>query len=530
MQAPETRKFVIQKHAASRLHYDFRLEMSGVLKSWAVPKGLPARRGQKALAIEVEDHPLEYGSFEGVIPEGNYGAGSVMVWDRGDYTVAGASPEAAYHQGKIHFGLAGEKCRGEWTLVRFKDNSSGDKKNWLLIKNRDFPAAASRIGAEQSVLTGRTMEEIAAGRPRTRARKPASAKTAHPADDPPPLPGDGFIEPMKALGVEEIPDGSWRSEVKFDGYRAIAVLHDGRARLWSRNHRSLAEDYPEIVEAIRQLPCRNAVLDGEVVALDQDGISRFQLLQQRDLRGERPPIYYYIFDLLHLDSESLLSAPIEERQRRLAKLLDTPAAELRLSPVFTVEPADLLQAVRRKGLEGIVAKASGSTYEPGRRSGRWTKCRVTAEQEFVIGGFTPPRGGRSHFGALLVGFYAEKKLLYAGKVGTGFDEARLASLHRAFQSRIVHQCPFSNLPMKRQSHGQAMTAAAMKKVTWVRPELICQVRFAEWTEDRLLRQPVFLGLRQDKDATEVVREATPARPRKRTRSRWKIEIPTENTS
>jgi len=318
--------------------------------------------------------------------------------------------------------------------------------------------------------------------------------------------------------VTTVPAGSWRSEIKFDGYRALAVLHGGEVALWSRNHRSLAGNYPEIVGALRDLGKRDAVLDGEIVALDREGISRFQLLQQRELRGERPPIYYYVFDLLRLDGKWLLAEPIEKRQRALKKFLGAARDSLlRLSPVFTIEPAELLSEVRRRGLEGIVAKASRSPYEPGRRSGRWVKCRVTNAQEFVIGGFTPPRGGRTHFGALLIGYYDNGRLMYAGKVGSGFDHALLASLHKDFMPRVAGQCPFSNLPMARQSHGQAMTAAEMRKVTWVRPELVCEVRFAEWTEEGLLRQPVFLGLRADKSPAEVVREIVPSpsgRPRR----------------
>ena len=313
-----------------------------------------------------------------------------------------------------------------------------------------------------------------------------------------------------ALGVTVVPPGSWRLEIKFDGYRAIAALRGGRARLWSRNHRSLTEDYPEIVEAFGDIRCRDAMLDGEIVALDEKGISRFQLLQQRAMQNLRPPIFYYAFDLLELDGESLLQKPIEQRQQALQKLLRSAPDALRISPVFTLDPADFFQEIRRRGLEGIVAKATGSLYEPGRRSGAWMKCRITAEQEFVIGGFSPPRGSRSHFGALLLGYYAGDKLLYAGKVGSGFNEALLASLFGKFKERVLPACPFSNLPMSYQSHGQAMTASEMKKVTWVRPDLVCQVRFAEWTDEDLLRQPVFLGLRRDKDPQEVVREAAPS--------------------
>ena len=323
-----------------------------------------------------------------------------------------------------------------------------------------------------------------------------------------------FLAPMKALGVTAIPAGDWRSEIKFDGYRALAGVQRGRApRLWSRNEKPLAADYPEVVAALRQLKCRDALIDGEVVALDRSGRSHFQLLQQRAAAGTRPPIHYYAFDLLQLDGRSLRDEPIEARRAALDRLFAKAPAPLRLSVVFTVPPAELLREAGRLGLEGIVAKAAGSVYEPGRRSGAWLKCRLATEQEFVIGGYTPPAGSRTHFGALLVGYYAGGKLLYAGKVGTGFDRRKLAELHARFARRRRATCPFANLPATdRPRFGAAMNAAAMRRVHWLKPELVCQVRFAEWTEDGRLRQPVFLGLRKDKAAQDVVREAGKAKP------------------
>lgn len=327
---------------------------------------------------------------------------------------------------------------------------------------------------------------------------------------------------MKALSVDTVPDGTWRLEVKLDGYRAIALLNDGEVELWSRNRKLLTADYPEVVEALKKIRCTNATIDGEIVALDPEGRSRFQLLQGRSVSGERPPIVYYVFDLLHRDGRSLLDTPIEARQEALAALLDgksksksetrskSEADTLRFSPVFEMKPAALLEAVRRQGLEGIVAKLPGSLYEPDRRSGAWLKCKVHGEQEFVIGAFTPPKNSRPHFGAILIGYYDGKKLLYAGKVGSGFDHALLKSLHAQFRARRIAACPFANLPMMRRPRfGLGMTATAMRSVTWVKPELVCQVRFTEWTADGMLRHPVFLGLRKDKAAREVVREAAP---------------------
>jgi bifunctional non-homologous end joining protein LigD len=508
--------FVIQKHDATRLHYDFRLEADGVLKSWAVPKGLPTKAGAKSLAIEVEDHPLDYGGFEGTIPEGNYGAGTVMLWDRGVYALEGGDFGKAYRAGRLHLALSGEKIRGEWTLVRMHQRPGEKKTGWLMIRNHAsgrIPklAKARTVPRDNSVLSGLTMVEITAGKKAARRKRsperPAKEKsdTGEPAPAGPPR----FVPPMKALGVTAIPPGDWHSEIKFDGYRALAALARGQPpELWSRNEKSLSADYPELVAALRRLRCDDALIDGEVVALDENGRSHFQLLQQRAAAGTRPPLYYYAFDLLQLNGRSFLDEPIEVRRAALTKLLSKPPDKVRMSAVFDVTPERLLREAAQLGLEGIVAKSAGSLYEAGRRSGAWLKCRISSEQEFVIGGYTPPEGGRSHFGALLIGYHAGGELLYAGKVGTGFDAKRLAELHRLFQSRRRASCPFANLPAtNRPRFGQPMNAAAMRKVHWLRPELVCQVKFAEWTEGGNLRHPVFIGLRRDKRASEVVREA-----------------------
>ena len=338
----------------------------------------------------------------------------------------------------------------------------------------------------------------------------ARTVTAAPGRDSE-APPAAFLEPMKALGTDVVPDGRWRCEIKFDGYRALAVLNGGKVELWSRNHKPLDADYPEVVAALARLKCRDAILDGEIVALDEAGRSRFQLLQGRDL-GERPPLRYYVFDLPRLNGEDITGLPLEERQSRLAKwLTQKPPAPLELSPWFDTEPAALLDAARKQRLEGVIAKRPGSLYEAGRRSGAWLKCKVHGEQEFVIGGFTPPEGSRPYFGAILIGYFGEGKLLYAGKVGTGFDHATLAKLHALFLKRKREACPFANLPMERRPRfGRGMTAGEMRKVTWLRPDLVAQIRFAEWTNDGVLRQPVFLDLRNDKAATEVRREAGPS--------------------
>lgn len=317
-----------------------------------------------------------------------------------------------------------------------------------------------------------------------------------------------FIPPMKALGVAAVPhdpDARWHCEIKFDGYRALALLNGKQAELWSRNHKPL--DYPELLPALAKLKCQSAVLDGEIVALDDQGHTHFQTLQGRDL-GERPPIVFYVFDLLQLNGRSLLDEPIETRQERLQALVGRDRATLKLSPSFSVEPAVFFETVRRQGLEGMVLKQHGSRYEPGQRSGTWLKVKRVNEQEFVIGGFTPPKHSREHFGAILVGYYEGRTLRYAGKVGSGFDRELLATLHARFLRLKSAQCPFANLPLPRQARfGTGMTPAVMRTVTWLRPQLVAQIKFAEWTAERLLRQPVFLGLRKDKAATAVKREA-----------------------
>jgi bifunctional non-homologous end joining protein LigD len=338
-------------------------------------------------------------------------------------------------------------------------------------------------------------------------RRTAVARAGAPA---------GFIPPMKALSVEEVPPGEWRLEIKLDGYRAIAVINEGDVELWSRNRKPLTAAYPELVAALERIRCTNAVLDGEITALDPAGRPRFQLLQQRGMSARPAPVVFYVFDLLHRDGHSLLERPIEERQRELAELLDpVGAGVIRISPVFDQPAGTLLEAARDQGLEGIIAKAAGSLYEADRRSGAWLKCKVHGEQEFVIGGYTPPKNSRSHFGAILVGYHEDGEFRYAGKVGSGFDQARLAQLHREFDRRRAGTSPFANLPMARKSRfGAGMNRAAMREVTWVKPELVCQVRFTEWTDDGMLRHPVFLGLRSDKAPREVVREAPPAATKK----------------
>ncbi len=492
-------RFVIQKHDASRLHYDFRLQMEGTLKSWAVPKGFPFTKGEKRLAVQVEDHPLDYAGFEGVIPEGQYGGGTVMVWDAGTYESLGSGDAAKdLAEGKLHFALHGKKLNGEWTLVRIQN---GGERDWLLIKSGEDTRPVSRKKDDESSISGRSMARIAKERKAEwrSGREETVAKLE-------------FIPPMKATLLSKPPGhGDWMYELKFDGYRALALKSGGEIRLLSSNEKDLSARFPEIAEAVGSVAAKSAVLDGEIVALDEEGRSLFQLLQALEIGEARPPLAYYVFDLLHLDGADLLATPLEKRRSKLSALLHGAEDPIRESAEIRGDPVKLLGEVRKRGLEGIIGKLRHSVYESGRRSHAWIKLKCVSEQELVIGGFTPPEGTRKYFGALLVGYYQGKELRFAGKVGTGFNAALLKSLYEKMRGLHRASCPFANLPEKTQGRwAQNIRPREMKQCHWVDPKLVCQVRFGEWTRDAKLRHPVFLGLREDKEAREVVRE----RPRR----------------
>jgi len=540
-------RFVIQKHAARRLHYDFRLEMEGVLKSWALPKGLPWKRGEKHLAVEVEDHPIEYEGFEGIIPEGQYGGGTVMVWDCGNYCVYGEQPVKSLREGKLHLVLDGKKAKGEWTLVRIRGRDD-EKNQWLILKTGADVKPISQKLDDQSAKTGRTMKQIANARDtewesnrqtdenptsqfKARIRKAIKKKENDQAvGQARRLPNGkhgsrsgrptiatlpdllsakaGFIEPMKAKLVDKPPaTGDWIYELKFDGIRVIAVKRNKKVSLLSRNQNDLSTRFPEIVEAIQNLAPRECVIDGEVVAVDDQGRSSFQLLQAKEMEGRKSPIYLYAFDLLQLDGKSLIGLPLEARKNVLEKLCTNAGDPIRYSGAIGTDADRLLEEVKRRRLEGIIGKQRNSVYEPGRRSGAWIKLKCVNEQEFVIGGYTPPHGARKHFGAMLVGYYDNNKLVFAGKVGTGFTAKSLSMLHKKFQKEARDDCPFVDLPSKQNGQWvQGITPSMMKKMHWVNPKFVAQIKFAEWTRDGKLRAPVFLGLREDKKPTDVVRE------------------------
>ena len=504
--------FVSQKHAARRLHYDFRLEMDGALKSWAVPKGIPTTKGDKRLAVHVEDHPLEYAAFEGTIPPGNYGAGTVMVWDTGPFELVEGDAKTAVPSGKVVVRLHGKKLEGEWTLVRIRSRSQSEEDPWLLIKtDRDARKISARL-EDSSAQSGRTMKQIGADdSPETRwesNRKASSSRRPAASDGEPTGKVPEFIEPMKARLVTDLPsDDGWLFEVKLDGIRAIVSRDGDRLKLWSRRPRDLTDAYPGLADACRQLPAKRFVADGEIVTLDEKGRSSFQLLQNRRRAGPsgRRPVFLYLFDLLHLDGRDLRGLPLEERKRLLEGLLKSPPAELRYSASLRAPARKIWSEVKRLGLEGIIAKQKSSKYEPGRRSGAWLKIKTHNEQEFVIGGYTPPEGSRKHFGAVVVGYYAAGRLQFASRVGTGFTFESLSSLYAKFQRLRASKCPFHNLPSPRgQPNG--VTVAEMRRCVWLKPQLVCQVKFMEWTRDGNLRHPVFLGLRDDLKPQEVGRE------------------------
>lgn len=513
--ADNAQRFVIQKHAAKRLHYDFRLEAGGVLKSWALPKGIPFAKGEKHLAVQVEDHPVSYADFEGTIPKGQYGGGTVMVWDKGVYSTEGKPALEEIESGKVHVALKGTKLHGAWHLVRLHD---GDQ--WLIIKGGDSMKPVSHKADDTSALSGKTMKQLSGNgavwesKPResgssgntsfvTRLRDHISAKER--ARGPFKV---RFIEPMKARLAEAPPSaGDWIYEIKFDGYRALAFKEGSNVRLLSRNEKDMGRKFPEIVEAISTIDAGDAIIDGEIVALDAKGVSSFQLLQALEIGEERPPLFYYAFDLLRLNGADLRAEPLDERKAQLERILGNAPGIVRFSGSLGGDAGPLLRQVKRLGLEGLIGKRRDSAYEPGKRSGAWIKLKLRREQEFVIGGYTNPEGARTHFGALLVGFYENKKFKFCGKVGTGFTAKLLAALHGQFKEIVRDDCPFANLPEARGSrYSPRITPAEMRKCHWVEPKLVCQVAFSEWTRDDKLRQPAFLGLREDKDAREVVQE------------------------
>ena len=495
------RRFVVQKHQASHLHYDFRLEMEGALRSWAVPKGPPTKLREARLAMQVEDHPLEYADFEGIIPPGNYGAGTVMVWDHGEYDEETGNPVAAFYSGKMHLSMRGKKLRGEWILVR--DKHEEDRNKWLLIKAGDDLPPISAKRDDTSVLTGRSMRKISedenarweSNRTQTSdssAERDRVRKRAEPA----------FIAPMQCKPVPELPTGEqWTFEIKFDGYRCVAVKRNSEVTLFSRNKKVLNKRFPKIRDSLAALE-GDFVLDGELVAFDDEGRPSFHLLSEA--KADDQPTFYFIFDLLNQDGELLLDIPLERRRTLLTSLLASSKDPLRLSAQLQAPSGEIIGAIRQLGLEGVVGKQIDSAYEPDERSGAWIKYRTNKAQEFVIGGYVP---GTRGFDALIVGVYDDTRLIFVARVKNGFLPRAQREILPALQRLRTHRCPFDNLPEERTSRwGQALTAEKMKECHWVKPELVCQVEFVEWTESNHLRHATFIAMRDDKPARQVIRE------------------------
>ncbi|MGA6097395.1 DNA ligase D [Stutzerimonas marianensis] len=509
-------QYCIQKHDATRLHYDFRLELDGTLKSWAVPKGPSLDPKSRRLAVHVEDHPLEYASFEGTIPAGHYGAGDVIVWDRGVWTPEG-DPEDGYRKGKLKFRLEGEKLSGSWNLVRTR--MDGGKEQWFLIKSNDEaarPEAEYDIVRElpDSVLSERTLIPRKRGKteattPPKPIRKPA-ARRRQDSDQtlvgakPAALPEQ--FKPQLATLVESVPDGDWRYEIKFDGYRIMARIDSGKVQLFTRNGHDWTAKMPQQAEALAGLGLESAWLDGEVVVLDEEGTPDFQALQNAFEAGRSGQIVYYLFDVPYLNGHDLREVPLEARRAALGALLEANESELlRFSADFSEDPESMLESACQMRLEGLIAKRAGSGYVS-RRSSSWIKIKCKNRQEFVIVGYTDPKGARSGFGALLLGLHDDNgKLHYAGKVGTGFNQATLKSLHAKLEPLKVDKHPLDKAP----------PAADVRGAHWLKPELMCEVAYAEMTRQGVVRHSVFHGLRNDKPAEAITHE----RPASRGRSR-----------
>jgi len=474
-------QFCIQKHDASHLHYDFRLELDGTLKSWAIPKGPSLDPKVKRLAVHVEDHPLDYASFEGHIPEGHYGAGDVIVWDRGIWIPEG-DPHQGYAKGHLRFELQGEKLAGRWNL--FRTRLAGKKEQWMLVKSSDSRAREESdydiLQAEpDSVLSDRSLPATRAA-PKNATR--GTRKTALPAT----------LKPQLATLVDSPPAGDWHYEIKFDGYRILARIKHGKVQLFTRNGHDWTAKMPRQVAALKKLKLKSAWLDGEMVVLDDNGLTDFQALQNAFDSEDDAALLYYLFDLPWLDGHDLRTLPLQERRAALEKLLADAPEPLRYSTSFA-EPVDsLLASACRMNLEGLIGKRQDSPYS-GQRSSDWIKLKCQQRQEFLVVGYTDPKGSRTGFGALLLALHDGERLRYAGKVGTGFSAATLQRLLKQLQPLHSQRPPLANPP----------GGAEVRGVHWLQPHLLAEVSFAQMTRDGIVRHAVFHGLRNDKPASAI---------------------------
>jgi len=521
--------FVIQKHAASHLHFDLRLELDGVMKSWAVPKGPSLDPSVKRLAMQVEDHPIDYNTFEGTIPKGEYGGGTVMLWDRGTYSSDLApSPEGeestireGLKRGDLKITFHGERLRGSYALIRMKFARAGSssKPQWLLIKHHDEFASDRDVVVDNvtSVETARTMEEIASGKSKVwrSNREPKKAAAISLPSKKGAVKSSSAklslksLDPMLASVGSEVPGENWTFEPKYDGIRVLAYATPTEVRLITRNGKDKAQQFPEIVGALKKLASqsrRSLVLDGEIVALIDGEPARFQQLQGRmhvkDSRmierlSSSTPAALILFDILMDGDEVLIKEPWSERRARLIKRVGKRvSAQLRITESVQDDGKKMLEKARRQGWEGIIAKRIDSRYEPGNRSHNWLKLKIEFRQEFVVGGYTEPRNSREHIGALLLGYFDHGRFIYVGHTGGGFTRQGLEEMYRRLKPLERKTSPFEEMPKTNE------------KANWAKPEVVVEVKFSEWTADRRLRQPIFLGVRDDKDPKEVGLEAT----------------------
>jgi len=517
-------RFVVQRHRATRLHYDFRLEIDGLLASWAVPKGPTLDPVVRRMAVHVEDHPIEYFDFEGVIPSGQYGAGDVIVWDWGTFSPEAETPDPgkAVDDGELKFELHGEKLRGRYTLVRtsrrpgtapttaFED----DSEQWLLIKKRDAHASAGWDAEDlpQSVKTGRTNDQVKERREALWMSDMPAATAEIDLAGAVEAPLKGFVEPMLAtLATHAFDDPDWLFEIKWDGYRLQAIVDDGRVRTYTRRGMDGETYFPRLLTPLSWIAARSAIVDGEVVALDVDGTPSFPLLQEaisglrsgsrgaaagRPSDGPRPHLVYQAFDLLYLDGRSLLKVPLEDRKRLLRSVLKE-SNRVRFASHVEADGVAFHAAASRLGLEGILAKLRRSTYEPGRRSNAWLKIKIRPEQELVVGGWTPGEGNAKDLGALAVGVYEGDQLRFAGKVGSGFSGRTRTELRRRLADLETETPPFDPAPERR---------GELARVTWVRPELVIRAELGGWTREGYVRQTAYKGIDEGHDPKAVTRE------------------------
>ena len=497
--------FVVQKHWASRLHYDFRLELEGTMKSWAVPKGPSFDSNDKRMAVHVEDHPISYNRFEGQIPPGQYGAGKVIIWDKGTW-VPLEDPKKGYRDGKLKFELHGHKLKGCWALVRMKNKEEKKQEAWLLIKEKDgyvrpaseysvvdeMPESVAELEMPDSNKDARSANHAAAGK-----------RKLSVLPDPPDLPGKAIkadsplaLQPQLATLVDEPPGdpAEWIYEIKFDGYRILARIDGKKIKLFTRNGNDWSHKLPDLIKALGKMGLRAGWLDGEIIVPDENGIPDFQALQNAFESFRTQNIIYYLFDVPFYDGYDLKAASLVERREFLKTLLGTPLPEtVRFSEAFEAPAGEIIASACRMGLEGVIGKRKTSMYVS-RRSPDWIKLKCSQRQEFVIGGYTDPQGSRIGIGSLLLGFYEEKKLRYAGNVGTGFSDKTLHDLKAKLDKIGAAGNPFTK------------ATGIARNVHWVKPELVAEVSFGEWTRESHIRHSVFHGLRMDKKAETIIRE------------------------